>query len=66
MDNLVYRKSAPNFGPVMAAAAETTIAQVSEIVPTGSLAPEAIVTPSIYFDRVVTADARDYTVQGAR
>lgn len=66
MGNLVYRKTARNFGPVMAAAAATTIAQVSEVVPTGTLDPEAVVTPSIYVDRVVSVDARHYTVQGAR
>jgi 3-oxoadipate CoA-transferase alpha subunit len=51
--NLVYRKTARNFGPLMAAAATTTIVQVSEIVPVGTLDPEAVVTPGIYVDRVV-------------
>jgi 3-oxoadipate CoA-transferase alpha subunit len=64
--NLVYRKTARNFGPVMATAATTVIAQVAEIVPTGGLDPEAVVTPGIYVDRVVRADARRLTVQGAR
>ena len=53
--NLVYRKTARNFGPVMATAATTTVAQVTEVVPAGELDPEAIVTPGIYVDRVVTA-----------
>jgi 3-oxoadipate CoA-transferase alpha subunit len=53
MGNLVYRKTARNFGPVMATAATTTIVQVREIVETGDLDPEAVVTPSIYVDRVV-------------
>lgn len=66
MGNLVYRKTARNFGPVMAAAATTTIAQVSAVVPTGDLDPEAVVTPSIYVDRVVAVEERHYTVQGAR
>jgi 3-oxoadipate CoA-transferase alpha subunit len=66
LGNLVYRKTARNFGPVMAAAATTTIVQVTEVVPAGTLDPEAIVTPSIYVDRIVRADARRYTVQGAR
>jgi 3-oxoadipate CoA-transferase alpha subunit len=66
MGNLVYRKTARNFGPVMATAASTTIVQVSEVVPVGGLDPEAVVTPSIYVDRVVRVDARRYTVQGAR
>jgi 3-oxoadipate CoA-transferase alpha subunit len=66
LGNVVYRKTARNFGPVMAAAATTTIVQVSEVVPVGTLDPEAVVTPSIYVDRIVRADARNYTVQGAR
>jgi 3-oxoadipate CoA-transferase alpha subunit len=51
--NLVYRKTARNFGPIMAAAAKTTIVQVSEIVALGELDPEAIVTPGIFVQRVV-------------
>lgn len=53
MGNLVYRKTARNFGPVMATAAATTIAQVHRIVETGELDPETIITPSIFVDRVV-------------
>ena len=66
LGNLVYRKTARNFGPVMATAATTTIVQVTEVVPAGMLDPEAIVTPSIYIDRIAVADARRYTIQGAR
>lgn len=51
--NLVYRKTARNFGPVMATAAATTIVQVSRIVETGELDPETIVTPGIYVNRLV-------------
>jgi 3-oxoadipate CoA-transferase, alpha subunit len=53
--NLVYRKTARNFGPVMATAATTTVVQVTEVVEAGSLDPEAVVTPGIYVDRVVVA-----------
>ena len=53
LGNLTYRKTARNFGPVMAAAATTTIVQVSDVVPVGGLDPENIVTPCIYVDRVV-------------
>lgn len=53
MGNLVYRKTARNFGPVMATAATTTIVQVREVVETGALDPEAVITPSIYVDKVV-------------
>lgn len=66
MGNLVYRKTARNFGPVMATAATTTIVQVCEVVPAGSLDPEAVVTPSIFVDRIVRVDTRRYTVEGAR
>ncbi|MDQ0957068.1 MULTISPECIES: 3-oxoacid CoA-transferase subunit A [unclassified Streptomyces] len=66
LGNLVYRKTARNFGPVMATAATTTVVQVDEIVAPGTLDPEAVVTPSIYVDRVVQVAARRYTVQGAR
>ena len=51
--NLVYRKTARNFGPIMARAAKCTIAQVHEVVPLGALDPEAIVTPGIFVQRVV-------------
>jgi 3-oxoadipate CoA-transferase alpha subunit len=64
--NLVYRKTARNFGPVMATAATTTIVQVGGTVPAGGLDPEAVVTPGIYVDRVVRVEERHYTVQGAR
>ncbi|MGW4289539.1 3-oxoacid CoA-transferase subunit A [Streptomyces sp. NPDC004673] len=51
--NLVYRKTARNFGPVMATAARTTVVQVHEVRPLGGIDPEHVVTPSIYVDRVV-------------
>ncbi|MER6537916.1 3-oxoacid CoA-transferase subunit A [Streptomyces sp900105755] len=66
MGNLVYRKTARNFGPVMATAATTTVVQVDEVVPVGALDPEAVVTPSIHVDRIVPVAARHYVVQGAR
>ncbi|MEI7029353.1 3-oxoacid CoA-transferase subunit A [Streptomyces pratensis] len=53
MGNLVYRKTARNFGPVMATAATTVIAQVRDLVDTGGIDPETVVTPSIHVDRVV-------------
>jgi 3-oxoadipate CoA-transferase alpha subunit len=52
--NLVYNKTARNFSPVMATAAATTIVQTREIVEPGELDPEAVVTPSIFVDRIVT------------
>ncbi|MGC0368919.1 hypothetical protein RKD05_001171 [Microbacterium sp. SLBN-111] len=56
--NLVYRETARNFGPIMAAAAKTTVVQVDEIVPLGNLDPEAVVTPGLYVDRVVAVGER--------
>ena len=56
--NLVYRKTARNFGPIMATAATVTVVQVDEIVPLGSLDPEAVVTPGIFVDRVVAVGER--------
>ncbi|HET7398651.1 MAG TPA: 3-oxoacid CoA-transferase subunit A [Intrasporangium sp.] len=57
MGNLVYRRTARNFGPIMCTAATTTVVQVSELVETGALDPEAVVTPGIYVDRVVVVPA---------
>lgn len=51
--NLVYRKTARNFGPLMASAAVLSVVEVAKVVDTGELDPEAIVTPGIYVDRVV-------------
>ncbi len=50
--NLVYRKSARNFNPVMATAAHLTVVEAGRIVALGELDPEAIVTPGIFVDRV--------------
>jgi 3-oxoadipate CoA-transferase, alpha subunit len=55
--NLVYRKTARNFGPIMASAAKCTIAQVREIVNLGDLDPETVVTPGIFVKRVVEVPA---------
>jgi 3-oxoadipate CoA-transferase, alpha subunit len=56
MGNLVYRKTARNFGPVMATAARTVAVQVDRIVEVGGLDPEVVVTPGIYVDRIVPAE----------
>ncbi|MET0526170.1 MAG: 3-oxoacid CoA-transferase subunit A [Nocardioides sp.] len=53
LGNLVYRKTARNFGPIMAAAATTTVVQVGRVVEVGDLDPETVVTPCVYVDRVV-------------
>ena len=53
--NLTYRKTGRNFGPIMATAAALTVVEIDELVPTGSIDPETVVTPGIYVDRVVVA-----------
>jgi len=57
--NLIYRKAARNFGPIMARAAACTIVQVREVVPLGALDPESIVTPGIFVRRVVRVAASE-------
>ena len=54
--NLVYRKTAQNFNPMMAAAARVTIAEVEELVEPGELDPDHIATPGIYVKRVVVGE----------
>ena len=56
--NLTYRMTARNFGPIMAAAARTTVATVHEIVKLGQLDPEAVVTPGVYVQRLVQVPRR--------
>lgn len=51
--NLIYRKTARNFNPLMAMAAKVTVVEVEEIVALGELEPDAIHTPSIYVDRII-------------
>jgi 3-oxoacid CoA-transferase subunit A len=54
--NLIYRKTARNFNPVMATAASVTVVEVEELVPLGALDPDCIVTPGIFVDRIVKLD----------
>ena len=60
LGNLTYRLAARNFNPIMAMAAHTTIAEVEEIVPVGTLAPEVVVTPAIFVHRLVQAKGLHY------
>ena len=53
MGNLIYRKTAMNFNPIMATASRITVAEVEEIVPAGELDPNHIHTPGIYVDRII-------------
>lgn len=54
--NLVYRKTARNFNPVMATAARVTVAEVEELVELGALEPDAVVTPGIYVKRIILGE----------
>ncbi|NYT25683.1 3-oxoacid CoA-transferase subunit A [Alcaligenaceae bacterium] len=64
--NLVYRKAARNFGPVMATAAKLTIASVHDIAELGELDPEVIVTPGIFVDRIVQVERQATAAGGFR
>lgn len=55
--NLIYRKAARNFAPIMAMAADCTIAQVNQIVELGDLDPEHIITPGIFVQHVVEVNS---------
>lgn len=56
--NLIYRKTARNFGPVMAMAAKVAVVEVDEVVDLGALDPELVVTPGIFVQRIVTVPSR--------
>jgi len=60
LGNLTYRLAARNFNPIMAMAAKTTIAEVEEIVPVGSIDPEHVITPAIFVHRIVQAKGLRY------
>jgi acyl CoA:acetate/3-ketoacid CoA transferase alpha subunit len=51
--NLVYRKTARNFNPMMATAGRVTVAEVEELVPIGALDPDCIHTPGIFVQRII-------------
>jgi len=55
--NLVYRRTARNFNPLVAACGRITVAEVEEIVPLGALDPDSIHTPGIYVDRIVQTES---------
>ncbi len=60
LGNLIYRLAARNFNPIMAMAADTTIAEVDELVPVGSIDPEHVMTPAIFVHRIVQAKGLHY------
>jgi 3-oxoacid CoA-transferase subunit A len=61
--NLVYRKTARNFNPMMATAAKITIAEVEELVEPGRIEPDAIVTPGIYVKRIVQGEKYERRIE---
>jgi 3-oxoacid CoA-transferase subunit A len=63
LGNLVYRKTARNFNPMMATAARCTIAEVEELVEPGTLDPDAIVTPGIYVQRIVQGTSYERRIE---
>jgi 3-oxoacid CoA-transferase subunit A len=61
--NLVYRKTARNFNPMMAAAGRITIAEVEELVETGELDPDQIHTPSVYVQRIIACSGHEKKIE---
>jgi 3-oxoacid CoA-transferase subunit A len=61
--NLVYRKTARNFNPMMATAGKTTVAEVEEIVPVGTLDPDSIHTPGIFVQRLIRGAAYEKRIE---
>jgi len=61
--NLVFRKTARNFNPMMAMAGKVTVAEVEELVPTGTLDPDAIHTPGIFVQRIIQGPAYEKRIE---
>ena len=61
--NVIYRKTARNFNPVMATAGAVTVVEVEEIVPAGTFDPDQIHTPSIYVDRVIKSTVNEKRIE---
>jgi 3-oxoacid CoA-transferase subunit A len=61
--NLMYRKTARNFNPMMATAAKVTIAEVEDLVDTGTLDPDAIMTPGIYVQRIFEGNGYEKRIE---
>ena len=64
--NLIFRETARNFNPMMAAAAKVTIAEVEELVELGELDPNAMVTPGIYVKRIIQGEKYEKRIEGER
>lgn len=63
MGNLVYRKTARNFNPMMATAAKITIAEVEELVEPGAIDPDHVVTPGIYVQRIIRGEKYEKRIE---
>jgi 3-oxoacid CoA-transferase subunit A len=63
LGNLIYRKTARNFNPMMATAARCTIAEVEELVEPGKLDPDAVVTPGVYVQRILKGEAFEKRIE---
>ncbi len=63
LGNLIYRKTARNFNPMMAAAAKITIAEVEELVEPGAIDPDHVVTPGIYVQRIVKGEVYERRIE---
>jgi 3-oxoacid CoA-transferase subunit A len=61
--NLIYRKTARNFNPMMATAGRITIAEVEELVETGELAPNEVITPGIYVKRIIQGERYEHRIE---
>jgi 3-oxoacid CoA-transferase subunit A len=61
--NLIYRKTARNFNPIMASAADTVVAEVENLVPNGQIDPDHIITPGIFINRVVLLETVDKRIE---
>jgi len=63
MGNLVYKKTARNFNPMMATAAKVTIAEVEELVEPGEIDPDHVVTPGIYVKRILKGESYERRIE---
>ena len=61
--NLIYRKTARNFNPIMATAADVTVAEIEDLVPNGTIDPDHIVTAGMFVDRIVTLETVDKRIE---
>jgi len=61
--NLIYRKTARNFNPMMATAARVTIAEVEELVEPGAIEPDQVMTPGIYVKRILQGERYEHRIE---